>query len=1755
MRAVAIVTIFLLSLLSPLAQAIDETAIVVTGDHTNADLETLSELGISPIADVEHGWGETDSDTDQVWLYYRNANLVATADWPNSIIDGWTILHHDYPVPSQWRSQLAGAGIECESFLPPSSIRCNVPGLSPAKLASLDVTGLMKMDPTDKVFTPVAHAMDGKIDIPFFENGRGTMNLLLTSTELPNVNGMEVHSDSRRYATVTGDSEVLAELAYSEDVEWIEPKIMYQIHNDEADAVIKTEWVAQLANMQALNSNWAGLDGEGIVVTVGDSGQDTGVNDSTMHDDFEDHIWGIRSWPITSSGQGSCPGNSNFDDGAADDNGHGTHVAGSVLGDGTASSGQIQGSAPEADLLVHSFGQVCTDSSGTTESTLMGIPDDINDAFDEAAENGSLVHTNSWGVPTSVYSWAAGYYSSNSRQADEAANTHENMTILFAAGNDGHDGNSDGEVDLDSQGPPSSAKNIISVGASENNRPSINNKWGSMWPSDFPANPVKDDKAADNTDGMSAFSSRGPMQDDRIKPDVVAPGSFILSTKSSVAGSCGWGSHTNSAYCYMGGTSMATPLTAGASALLLEHLKDNIGHSDPSSALVKALMTANADDMAGQYSDSTNGAGETAPNNHEGWGRVNMENSMEMSFVDGDSVGTGDWINYSFNVPAAAPDFRIMVAWTDAAASTAASVTLVNEISYNIRMPDGTWINESNNRDNLIGEMISSPQSGLWQIQIEGTNVPNGPQKFAIALSENYSISNLTTDADFDGFNDDSDDCPNTAGYSNQDRNGCPDSDGDGYSDADGSWTTAQGADVWPNDSSQWADTDTDGYGDNPSGTDPDGCPLNAGTSTIDRLGCQDPDGDGWSTADGLWTTANGADGCPTVPGNSTVGQNGCVDGDGDGWSDSGDAFISDPNEWLDSDSDTIGDNADDCPNNAGTSTEDQIGCPDGDSDGYSDSGDAFPSDVNEWNDTDFDNVGDNSDDCVSTWGDSTIDLIGCLDSDSDGYSDIGDEFPNDVTEWADGDSDGFGDNADDCPMILGNSTANQHGCIDTDGDGWSDSGDAFASDPSEWLDSDSDNVGDNTDDCDTVAGNSTADLIGCLDTDGDGWSDGNDHWPTDPTRWADADNDGIADQLDDCPSIPGNSTIGTIGCIDSDGDGRPNSGGFDTFPSDKTQWNDTDNDGRGDNATGNQPDACPSVFGTSWRNNTLGCPDADSDGWADSQDAYDSDNTQWADTDGDGYGDNSVGTNPDACPNEAGDSTLGGYLGCLDTDSDGYGDVIDAFDDDDSQYSDQDGDGYGDSASGTTPDDCLTVWGNSTVDRNGCVDRDGDGVSDLGDSFPDDATRSDDEDGDGFEDFEDDCWQVPGTSLNGSIGCVDADFDSWADQNDSFVLDNTQWNDSDNDGYGDNSWGNNSDDCPTIYGKSVFDFRGCVDSDDDGWSDTTDLFTSDPNDWNDTDSDGFGDNADSCASISGNSTNGSLGCIDSDGDSWSDSTDFDPADSLNWIDADGDGWGNLNDACPEVNATSTLDRFGCADEDGDGWSTADDLWTIADGADAFPTEGTQWNDTDGDGYGDNNLPGDKMADHWPDEADRNIAEVSLTCDSEPLEIDLKEDSLFSFTCTVVNGIPSQISLRLEMRQLSSIQSTMYSHIFTLGVGEDDTHMQAFTGTALTEGKHVLVIEASELGASTALATQSIELTIINSSQPDVEPFTDDSASQISHVQEITAISIVSGLILFLTVMRLRSRGKSKLLAARELELGKLAASGGYGVTAYETFR
>ena len=115
-----------------------------------------------------------------------------------------------------------------------------------------------------------------------------------------------------------------------------------------------------------------------------------------------------------------------------------------------------------------------------------------------------------------------------SLQADIAAREYTNMTILFSAGNSGADANLNGEVDFDSLGNPATAKNVFTVGASENNRPSLNYVWGSSYGS-----PINNDLRADNISGMAPFSSRGPVDDGRLKPDISAPGTFILSTKST----------------------------------------------------------------------------------------------------------------------------------------------------------------------------------------------------------------------------------------------------------------------------------------------------------------------------------------------------------------------------------------------------------------------------------------------------------------------------------------------------------------------------------------------------------------------------------------------------------------------------------------------------------------------------------------------------------------------------------------------------------------------------------------------------------------------------------------------------------------------------------------------------------------------------------------------------------------------------------------------------------------------------------------------------------------------------------------------------------------------------------------------------------------------------------------------------------------------------------------------------------------------
>ena len=222
---------------------------------------------------------------------------------------------------------------------------------------------------------------------------------------------------------------------------------------------------------------------------------------------------------------------------------------------------------------------------------------------------------------------------------------------------------------------------------------------------------------------------------------------------------------------------------------------------------------------------------------------------------------------------------------------------------------------------------------------------------------------------------------------------------------------------------------------------------------------------------------------------------------------------------------------------------------------------------------------------------------------------------------------------------------------IDSDGDNVVDSLDAFPQDSSQTSDRDGDGYGD------SQSGNQS------------------DSFPDDSTQWEDADQDGFGDNAqgnnpDLFPSNPDQHQ-------DTDGDGYGDAiygQDGDSFPDDSSQWADSDGDGFGDNLEGTDPDACPDVSGSSTEDR-LGCPDLDGDGWSDEGDAFPSEPTQWMDTDGDGYGDAQLGFRGDGCTNEAGTSTR--YLlynpvedkvqtvstyGCPDTDDDGYADESEAY-------------------------------------------------------------------------------------------------------------------------------------------------------------------------------------------------------------------------------------------------------------------------------------------------------------------------------------------------------------------------------------------------------------------------------------------------------------------------------------------------------------
>ncbi len=493
-------------------------------------------------------------------------------------------------------------------------------------------------------------------------------------------------------------------VAQIDAVRHIEPVAERKLHNNVARQIL------QVATSQGGTT----FEGVGEVVAVCDTGFDRGST-TDVHPAFQGRV--KKLYPLGRT--------------VADDpHGHGTHVAGSALGDGNSlvEGGAIRGTAPRANLVLQSV----LDANGG----LGGLPNDLRDLFqDPYASQKARVHTNSWGDQGNF-----GLYTSNAREVDDFVWNHRDLVICFAAGNEGTDGNLDGVIDRGSVTPPATAKNCITVGATENLRPTATLTYE---PFGYPSQPFRSDRVANNAEGMAAFSSRGPTQDGRIKPDVVAPGTSILSTRSRKAkASTDWGVSQDSAFMFDGGTSMATPLVAGCVAITREWLRKQKGVTAPSAALVKALLINGARDISGQYVPSEAGG---IPNFAEGFGRVDLANTIgpngthaSVIFHDeAEALETGEEKTFPLTIPATASLLKVTLVWSDPAGEA-----LQNDLDLIVHAVDGSERHGNMPSTSSDFDRINNVEQVVWvgmptgaaEITVRAHRITLHAQSFALVV-------------------------------------------------------------------------------------------------------------------------------------------------------------------------------------------------------------------------------------------------------------------------------------------------------------------------------------------------------------------------------------------------------------------------------------------------------------------------------------------------------------------------------------------------------------------------------------------------------------------------------------------------------------------------------------------------------------------------------------------------------------------------------------------------------------------------------------------------------------------------------------------------------------------------------------------------------------------------------------------------------------------------------------------------------------
>ncbi|MDX1952457.1 MAG: S8 family serine peptidase [Verrucomicrobiota bacterium] len=498
--------------------------------------------------------------------------------------------------------------------------------------------------------------------------------------------------------------EHLAELARAKSVLWIEPAPQVKLYDELAAEIFGGELEGPGTAVQEL-----GFDGSGVTVAVADSGLGSG-NVGDMHPDLAGRVDGFFFYGQLTD--------------ASDEHSHGTHVAGIVAGNGA--TGEVDefgylyglGVAPGA----HIIGQRMFDGLGGYEP-----PDSFEQLTRNAVQAGADIGSNSWGDDTQGrYDLSAMEFDALVRDADAITPGDQQYILEFSAGNAGP-----GSKTI---GSPAVAKNVIATGASQNNR-------------------LEFVIYADGEDAMADFSSRGPCEDGRIKPDLVAPGTWIASLQSSAAGDENSWSPISSYYQYQGGTSQAGPQVSGAAAVFVQYYRETHQGETPSPALVKAALINSAVDMDSDFGTAS------IPNNDEGWGRVELtellSSERQYQYIDQIQPLTNSQVfERSFIISDSTVPLKITMTYTDVPGFPAAIPALVNDLDLEVIAPNGNIYSGNqfergesvsypiahDTINNVEGVHLSVPEPGEYIVRVRARNVVEDARKDTLSVDQDFAL-------------------------------------------------------------------------------------------------------------------------------------------------------------------------------------------------------------------------------------------------------------------------------------------------------------------------------------------------------------------------------------------------------------------------------------------------------------------------------------------------------------------------------------------------------------------------------------------------------------------------------------------------------------------------------------------------------------------------------------------------------------------------------------------------------------------------------------------------------------------------------------------------------------------------------------------------------------------------------------------------------------------------------------------------------